>query len=471
MLPDNANLRQPFKLRSRFRPFPADASGSPVDATLPPPDVALLDVSAAAAPPADSAALPTPGLSLRANFVWVLAGNVLYAICQWGAIVALAKLGSSYIVGQFSLGLAIAAPVLMFTNLHLRVVQATDSGRIHSFREYLRLRIALTVLGLLAIIAIAFFGHYQRQTAAVIIAVAFAKAIETLSDIHYGLFQLNDRLDQTGKSMMLRGALSVLVLGLGLYLTHSLLFACAAVALAWFAVLLFFDASHGRSLAHAFESSRRPLHLVRFLHLMRTALPLGLAATMAALNFNIPRYFIHARLGERQLGIYSALAYTTVAMVLVSDSIGHCAIPRLSRLYTSSRFAEFRSLLFKLVAAGAVLGTTGVVLALCAGPHLLALLYGSEYAARYHVFLTLILATAVYCIACMFTSAITAARRFRIQVPIYALIVTANTVACALWVPAGGLSGAAAALIVAATVHLALGTSVVIYLLGFRTRQ
>ena len=60
------------------------------------------------------------GLSLRSNFAWVLAGNLVYAACQWGMIVALAKLGSSYMVGQFSLGLAIATPVLMFTNLHLR---------------------------------------------------------------------------------------------------------------------------------------------------------------------------------------------------------------------------------------------------------------------------------------------------------------------------------------------------------------
>ena len=37
-------------------------------------------------------------------------------------------------------GLAIATPVLMFTNLHLRAVQATDARRLSSFGEYLRLR-------------------------------------------------------------------------------------------------------------------------------------------------------------------------------------------------------------------------------------------------------------------------------------------------------------------------------------------
>ena len=163
--------------------------------------------------PLDTASdLSVPGLSLRSNFAWMLSGNVVYAVCQWGAIVALAKLGSSFMVGQFSLGLAIAGPVLMLTNLHLRAVQATDARRLYSFREYLRLRMALTLIGMTAIFGVAFFGHYERQTALVIAAVAVAKAIETLSDIHYGLFQLSDRLDQTGKSMMLRGTLSMMAI-------------------------------------------------------------------------------------------------------------------------------------------------------------------------------------------------------------------------------------------------------------------
>jgi len=186
---------------------------------------------------------------------------------------------------------------------------------------------------------------------------------------------------------------------------------------------------------------------------------------VAALNLNVPRYFIHARLGERQLGVYSSLAYATVAMVLVSDSIGHCAVPRLSRLYATDRHTEFRSLLLKLVAAGAAIGAAGIAGALCAGKPLLALLYGKEYAAQHKVFFVLILATAIYCVACMFTSAITAARCFRIQVPLYTLIVTVNTIACALWIPRGKLAGAAAALAVASAVHLALGASVLFGLL------
>ena len=111
------------------------------------------------------------------------------------------------------------------------------------------------------------------------------------------------------------------------------------------------------------------------------------------------------------------MAYTTVAMILVADSLGHCAIPRLSRLYTAGRLAEFRALLLKLLAAGGGLGLAGLAAAQFMGVRLLTLMYGREYAVHYRVFLVLIVATAIHCVACMFTSAITSARCFRIQVP------------------------------------------------------
>lgn len=406
-----------------------------------------------------------PGLSLRSNFAWILAGNVVYAVCQWGTIVALAKLGSSFMIGQFSLGLAIATPVLMFTNLHLRAVQATDARRLYSFGDYVRLRIAMTAAGLAAIAGIACFGNYQRQTALVILMVALAKGIETLSDIHYGLFQLNDRLDQSGRSMMIRGVLSVAAFSVVLYLTRSVLWSCAALGLVWLAALLSFDVERGRRLIAATQRSAPPAERRSMWGLMRVALPLGIATTMAALNLNMPRYFIHTRLGEHELGIYSAMAYTTVAMILVSDSLGHCAIPRLSRLYSRGRLTEYRALLGKLLAAGATLGVAGLAGARLLGVRMLGIIYGKEYAAHARVFLMLILATAIYCVACMFTSAITAARCFRIQAPLYVLVVGSNALACAFWVPAAGLAGGAAAMVVAAAVHLALGAAVVGWLL------
>src|SRR5436305_1160496 len=106
--------------------------------------------------------------SLSANFLWSLAGTLVFAGCQWGMLVALTKLGDAEMVGQFALALAITAPVFMFTNLQLRGIQATDARREYAFGDYLSLRLAMTALGLTVVTGFALLTGYTLATAAVI---------------------------------------------------------------------------------------------------------------------------------------------------------------------------------------------------------------------------------------------------------------------------------------------------------------
>jgi O-antigen/teichoic acid export membrane protein len=423
------------------------------------------------------------GLSFKSNFVWIFSGNVVYALCQWGIIVMLAKFGSTFMVGQFSLGLAISTPILMFSNLQLRAVQATDAKHSYDFRDYLSMRLFTTAAALALIVGIAALAKYERKTAVAIVAVAFMKGIDTLSDIHYGLFQQHDRLNEAGISMILRGVLALIVFSTGIYLTHDLLSACVGVTIAWLATLCFFDSRRAHSILHHSQSRVKwPLRTIRkemrwWAHaarrhwsLARLAFPLGVVTTMAAVNLNVPRYFIHAHFGENQLGIFSALAYTTVAMTLVSDSLGHSGVPRMSRLYADGNFAEFFSVLFWFVMAEIILGLTALAVACLAGPQILTALYGKEYAAQSRVFTLLILGAAINCIASGFTTGITSARRFGIQVPLFGVVIGACVLCCARWIPVSGLSGGALATVYSATIRLLLSASVIGYLIWDASR-
>ena len=417
------------------------------------------------------------GMSWRYNFAWALSGNVVYAACQWGMVIALAKLGNTFMVGQFSLGLAITTPVLMFTNLQLRAVQATDAKRQHCFAEYLGLRMMTTLVALAIIAAIAGLGGYERETALVILAVALMKSVESLSDVFYGLFQLNDHLEQTGRSMMLRGFFSVIGLSAGLYLTKSLVWGIAILAGVWLAVLIGFDARRGRRFAIAAARARTAVAgmtrwrqvwpmfcLHRQWQLTLLTLPLGIVMTLVALNLNMPRYFIHARFGEHQLGIFSAMAYTTVVVATFADALGHATIPRMSRLYASGNLAGFLSSLLQLVAFGAAFALAGFAVARFLGARLLTILFSAEYADHADVFVWLIAAAGISCIASLLNYGITSAQCFRIQVPMFLLVVGCNALACAWLVPSLGLKGAAMAMVIAYLVHLAATSGILAYL-------
>jgi O-antigen/teichoic acid export membrane protein len=406
-------------------------------------------------------------LSLRSNFAWAMTGNTVFAACQWGMIVALAKFGSAFMVGQFSLGLAIVTPVFMLSNLDLRAVQATDAVREYHFAEYLRLRLTLTFVAFAVIAAIVWFGTYERVTAGVILAVAMAKAIETVSDIHYGVFQLNNRLDQTGRSMILRGALAVAALSGGLYVTHNIVWACLWVALVWLASLLLFDVRRGRRLVARTETpSAAPRDAWwRQVRLAWLAAPMGAVTTIASINLHMPRYFIHARMGEHQLGIFSALAYATVALTLIGDSLGNSAIPRLSALYASGERSEYRRLIIRMLVVGTAIGLFGLATAWGFGARLIAIFYSAEYAAYSGVFTLLVAAAAIHFAASMLTSAITSARSFAIQTPLYLLVAGSIALGCARWTPTLGLTGAALGVVCGAVMRLLLAAIILHFLL------
>src|SRR5579863_8959001 len=85
---------------------------------------------------------------LRADFTWVLWGNILYSGCQWGIVLVLAKLGSTRQVGEYALGLAVSAPILLFANFQLRSLLASDVGNQFAFSEYLKFRLVSLAIAL-----------------------------------------------------------------------------------------------------------------------------------------------------------------------------------------------------------------------------------------------------------------------------------------------------------------------------------
>ncbi len=430
--------------------------------------------------------LAQTSLSLKHNFAWTFAGNVVYAGCQWGMLVVLAKLGTPDMVGQFGLGLAICAPVFMFTNLQLRAAQATDSKREYCFSDYLGLRLITTTLALLVITGIVVVARFRVQTGLVILAVGVAKGFESISDVFYGLCQQRERMDRIAKSMMIKGPLSLAALGLAVYETGSVLWGVVALALAWAAILASYDVRSGTfvlSLAGealpdtAYQGqvpsvSLKPRwHRKALAKLAWLALPLGFVMMLISLKTNIPRYFIQHYLRERELGIFVALAYVMVGGSLVVNALGQSATPRLAKHYEEGQLWAFRTLLLKLAGIGAVLGGAGIVVAAVAGRPILAALYGAEYAAHAHVFLWLVAAGAIGYVASFLGYGMTAARYFRAQVPLFALVSGASAAACLWLVPADGTRGAAMALILAAIVQAGGSLAVISYALRRRCAE
>jgi O-antigen/teichoic acid export membrane protein len=415
-----------------------------------------------AVPPSATEVRALPPLSLRTNFAWTLAGTTIYGLAQWGMIIALTKLGTAQLVGRFAIAQALSAPVVMFTNLQLRIVQATDARNEYRVGDYLTLRSAMSVLALLIIAAVAIVGPYRPEVRPVILLVGAAKCVESISDVIHGLWQKHERLDLSAISMTIKGPTSLAVMCFVMAATHSIVWAVVGMLATWTTVLLTYDVTYLWRMVRSRPWIERPV-LVRGLRspgrltamrsLAMLALPLGVVGLLDSLNVNVPRYSIERALGEAALGHFAAMAYIVVAGNMVVNALAQSAAPRLARHYVDD-LAAFVRLRWQLVRFGLALGATGVILAYLVGRPLLTALYRAEYAAHADAFVWLMGAAGIGYVARFLVGSMTAARRFRAQAPLYALTLITVAGLSMLLVPRYQLVGAAWAICGCMTVLL-----------------
>jgi O-antigen/teichoic acid export membrane protein len=387
-----------------------------------------------------------PGASLRSNFTWTFAGNAIYAAGQWAILSLLAKLGSSEMLGQYALAVALTAPVAMLSHLNLRAVIATDVAHKHSLQDYLAVRLMATAFSLVSIGVTARFS-ISREMSIVILAVGIAQLIENVSDTFYGDLQRRERMDRIARSMMTRALLSVLAMGTVLWFTHNIALAAIALAVARLTTLLAYDVR-----------SVEPLGQTNHLHqltILRTALPLGVVLMLVTINTNLPRYAIEQRLGTSELGAFAAVASFMTAGNTVINALGQSATPRLARYFEERDGPRFRRLALQLLGMAIALGGAGVVAAVLLGAPLLRLLYRAEYAQYAGLLIAMMTCAISVYIASVLGYVITSVRAFDAQLPLFGVV--AGSCAAASWVlvPRYGLMGGPMALGIAACVQAA----------------
>lgn len=398
--------------------------------------------------------------TLKRDFTWVLGGNSIYFACQWAIVLALAKLGSAEQVGEYALGMAVAAPVVFFANLQLRSLIASDVAREFSFAEYTRFRALSLAAAAVAILIVTLAMRPTPARAAVLLLVGAVQIFEYVADFFYAWMQKNERMDRLSASLMMKGPLSLAALAVTMYFTRSVVWAVAALLAGRALIFVLWD-SRLRP-AGIVEERSGPAHWPKMGALLKTALPLGVISMLASLNLNIPRYFLESAAGAAGLGIFSAIASLLSAGNLVVSALGQAIFLPVAKACASADRGGYRSSILLAAASGGVLGLCGVIAAALFGRQILRILFRPEYAAHSDVFVVLMIAGTVSFIGSAAGWVMTAARRLKEQIPL--LIVTGLAGAAASWIliPRYHLMGAAEATLAGSIVQVA-GSSFILF--------
>lgn len=368
--------------------------------------------------------------------------NLIYAIAQWIPVAIFARLGSAEELALYTLALSVPAPVLMFAQMNLRNVLASDVRNTVPFATYRNLRVFAMLAGVAAI------ALFSRN--AVVTLGACVLALEWIGDIYQGQFQRQNEPRRAAWSVLLRGLLPVAalcaVLAAGYGAAAALLSNIAIRLLVWATV------ERGAAVAGA-QNDQRSAN--GWLDVLRTAWPLGVVMMIGSLSSNMPRYFAEYHIGHAGLAAFAVVWALAALGNLLTNSVGQAFMSPLAKVAADFDAAGFARLSMYMAGGGLLLGVVAVLCGQFLGAWVLRLLYGAAYE-QYQPLLVAILGAAGFGYAAsLLGTAITAARRFREQVPVQVASVCAGFLAGAVAIPSMGLPGLAVSIAASNVVQLA----------------
>jgi len=342
------------------------------------------------------------------------------------------------------LALSITAPVVLFSMLQLRQVQVTDVQSEYPFGDYLATRLVTNAVAIVIIagILVCLLGRYDFWIYAVIFIVGLNKVIEATSEIANGVMQKQDRLDKTAQSMVIRNAGALVLLTVVLKLTNNLVYGVSVVGIWWLLVLMFFD----RRNVKYFQRFTPRFRLSALFALVWIGLPLGIVRGIITVNANIPRYFVEGFLGTENLAYFGAMSYVVIGASRASLALSRSATAPLARYYFSNRKAYVK-LLGEMVVLAFLLAGATILFAIFFGRPFLTLIYSAEYARHPNVFIWLMAAAGLSMVVSMLNCGMTAARRFKSQVPVFSVTCAVCLLSSWLLIPNYGMKGAAWAIL------------------------
>lgn len=387
-------------------------------------------------------------VSLKKNVGWMFIGNSFYAFTQWIQLSLITKFCDTYILGSYTLALAITAPIFMFLGLQLRGLLVTDAKREWNFSSYFSLRFYSMVFALLIVIAYCFLNE---QGFCIFLLVALVKLIEGLAEIFNAQQQLYEQMQYVARSLILKGVFATIGIAIGVLLLNSLEYGLLIAFISNAIILIVNDYRNCKLIVE--KGNILSFDIKKNKQLIIKALPLGIVMCVISLNTNVSKYITEMFLGTEQQGIYSTIAYCLVIGNFVNGAIGQSFSPRLSKYFLNNNLTEFKNLVKKYLVINFGMGVLLFIGALLGGYYFLQIMFSKEIA-NYSTLFSIVMFSGIfmYCTSSL-GYILTAMRIFKIQPFINIVVLIINTILCLLFIKYWGIYGVVYASIISFSIQ------------------
>lgn len=299
----------------------------------------------------------------------------------WGTLFPLLTIVATQLVGaenagEFNMAFTTATLLLYVGNYGVRTFQVSDIDETESFASYQIQRLLTCLLMLLVGFAYCAVRRYDQEMLLVCAGSFVFRAVDALADVYEGRLQQQDKLYLAGISQAVRSVAGVALFSLVLLLTHSLV--AASIALAVAAVASFVLLTLPLTLLETPRS--RTWSVLEVRELFVECFPTFLALFLFALIESIPKYAMEGVLPYESQVFFSAIYFPAQAMLMI---VGFVYRPQLVRLATiwadTSKRARFDLVVVAMLGVCVVVTMGGLALGNWVMVPVNGLLYGTSF--------------------------------------------------------------------------------------------
>jgi O-antigen/teichoic acid export membrane protein len=294
-------------------------------------------------------------------------------------------------------------------------------------------------------------NNYDWQKSILIFILVGQRIFDSVADVLYGIMQKKRQLYISGKSLLYKSALSLVVFLFIDLLTNNLLLSAMSLPIVSLLFILFYDIPNARKLE---SFSIKPL-LINVKAILKSAFLPFTIAVMGLIFVNIARYFIDVYHPELQ-GYFGIIIMPLSLTTLLFSFISMPATLHLSDRYNNKEFRALGRFIGKIIGIILIATVALCILTYFLGAPLLGLLFNVNFTSYIFDIILVILTGLAVSLTSLFTNIAIIARKLWATAVIYLLSNTCLVILCVLLVNQYKIRGAIIAYIIASVTQTLL---------------
>ncbi len=331
---------------------------------------------------------------------WLIFSNILKSLSQWALLIILIKFFTTEDVGYFTLGMAIAAPIFMLSEMQMKSVLVVEPENGTDFyKTYLVIRFVATALALIGLII---YCTVFREINWVLLAVVVYKSVESLIDIQYGYYQKKDDMIWMSQIDILKTILTIFACFIVTVFLHKIGSSLISIII----VSALFYLANSTYITHRLAGELAPVSFLTAVDIIKKSLPLGISVLFVSYITNYPRIAIEGHCGPEMLAYFGAYSYLAIGVFQISAPIQTYLRQRLSRYFQNCDLHKFSQSINIAIIGFIFIGITLFLIFLTMGDTIITILYNESYLPYKNIIFVLFFSQLLMAISGIYSTAV-----------------------------------------------------------------